>query len=56
MKLLICLVLAAVATTTICGQALEGRPNELADGLSVLSDLVTDKKSNYYVRNGHYND
>ena len=54
MKFLICLVLAAVATTTICGKALEDRPNELADGASVLSDLVTDKKSSYYVRNGYY--
>ena len=51
MKVLICLVLAAVATTTVCGQALERRPNELADGLSVLSDIATDKKRSHYVRN-----
>lgn len=56
MKVLICLVLAAVATTTVCGQALNERPNELADGVSVLSDILTDKKKSYYVRNGHYDD
>ena len=48
MNLLICLVLAAVATTTTYGQAPAapaGRSNELLDGLKVLSDLVTDKDS-----------
>jgi hypothetical protein len=52
MKLLICLVLAAVATTTTCGQApaVSGeRPNELLDGLKVLSDLLTDAKFRGYV-------
>ena len=58
MNLLICLVLAAVATTTTYGQAPAapvGRSNELLDGLKVLSDLVTDNDSkvvygHHYVR------
>ena len=49
MNLLVCLVLAAVATTTTYGQAPAApgaaRSNELLDGLKVLSDLVTDKNS-----------
>ena len=52
MKLLICLVLAAVAATTTCGQApaVSGeRPNELLDGLKVLSDILTDAKFRGYV-------
>ena len=48
MNLLICLVLAAVATTTTYGEApevTEGRLNELADGVKVLSDILTHKET-----------
>ena len=56
MKLLICLTLAVVATTTAYVQAAEERPNELLDGAKVLSDLVTDKKSQYVVHRDHDHD
>ena len=51
MKLFMCLVLAAVTATTICGQAPVERQNALLDGLKVLSDILTDK-NNVYVRHG----
>ena len=56
MKLLLCLTLAVVATTTAYVQAAEERPNELLDGAKVLSDLVTDKKSQYVVHRDHDHD
>ena len=53
MNLFICLVLAAVTATTTYGQAPDTRPTELLDGLKVLSDLLTDKKSQYIRYDGH---
>uniref|UniRef100_A0AAV1UBN5 Uncharacterized protein n=1 Tax=Peronospora matthiolae TaxID=2874970 RepID=A0AAV1UBN5_9STRA len=52
MNLLICLVLAAVATTTTYGQAPEveeGHLNELADGVRVLSDILTHKSDREFL-------
>uniref|UniRef100_A0AAV1U9X2 Uncharacterized protein n=1 Tax=Peronospora matthiolae TaxID=2874970 RepID=A0AAV1U9X2_9STRA len=59
MKLSICLLLAAVTATTICVQATDTRPNELLDGLDVLSHILTDKDSRVYVEDDghdHYHD
>ena len=56
MKLLICLTLAVVATTTAYVQAAEERPNELLDGAKILADIVTDKKSQYVVDGDHDHD
>lgn len=57
MKFLICLVLAAVATTTTYGQApavSSGRPNELLDDLHLLADILTDKQHTTVVDDTHY--
>ena len=56
MKLLICITLAVVATTTAYVQAAGERPNELLDGVKILSDIATDKKSQYVVDGDHDHD
>lgn len=57
MNFLICLVLAAVATTTTYGQAPAvsgGRPTEFLDDLHLLTDLITDKQHTTVVDDTHY--
>ena len=51
MKLFIFLTLAVVATTTAYVQAADERPTEFLDGVKILSDIATDKKSQYVVDN-----